>query len=88
MSRTELFTEHTTLAVLPVLDGSASLSQFGRLWTLVYLSNQVGISLFAGFIVVLGPALNVINPQLFVDIAKVFIYLSPVEMFAGAILAG
>ena len=88
MSRTELFTEHTTLAVRPALDGSASLSRLGRLWTLVYLSNQVGISLFAGFIVVLGPALNVINPQLFVDIAKVFIDLSPVEMFAGAILAG
>lgn len=31
MSRTELFTEHTTLAVLPVLDRSASLLQLGRL---------------------------------------------------------
>jgi len=88
MSRTELFTEHTTLAVLPVLDGSASLSQLARLWTLVYIGNQIGISLFAGFLVVLGPALNVINPQLFIDIATVFVDLSPLGMFVGAILAG
>ncbi|PSP63415.1 hypothetical protein BRC77_06990 [Halobacteriales archaeon QH_8_64_26] len=71
MSRTELFTEHTALAVLPVLDRSASVSQLAQLWTLVYLGNQIGVSLFAGFLVVLGPALDIINPQLFVDVAMV-----------------
>jgi formate/nitrite transporter FocA (FNT family) len=88
MSRTELFTEHTTLAVLPVLDRSASLSQLGRLWGLVYLGNQIGITLFASFLVVLGPALDVINTRLFVDVAMVFVELSAVGMFVGAVLAG
>jgi formate/nitrite transporter FocA (FNT family) len=35
LGRSELFTEHTTLAVLPVLDGRASLRQLGRLWGLI-----------------------------------------------------
>ncbi len=31
LGRSELFTEHTTLAVMPVIDGKSSLKQLGRL---------------------------------------------------------
>lgn len=47
-SRTELFTEHTTIAVLPVLDGYSSLTKLAQLWTLVYLGNEIGSSLMPG----------------------------------------
>src|SRR5213080_3113145 len=70
LGRSELFTEHTTLAVLPVLDGRASLAQLGRLWGLIYVANQVGAALFAAFLSFLGPRLGVIETQVFGDIAS------------------
>ena len=42
LGRLELFTEHTTLAFLPVLNRRASLRSLGRLWGLIYCSNLVG----------------------------------------------
>jgi len=45
--RSELFTEHTTLAVIPVLGGQASPRQLARLWGLVYVGNIVGGALHA-----------------------------------------
>jgi formate/nitrite transporter FocA (FNT family) len=88
MSRTELFTEHTTLAVIPVLSGHSSFAKLGRLWGLVYVGNQIGIALFAGFMVITGPALDVMNPQQFADTATLFVDLSTTAMLSGAVLAG
>src|SRR5690606_9285734 len=42
LGRSELFTEHTTLASFPVLERRASLRDLGRLWSLVYASNVAG----------------------------------------------
>ncbi|MEO7835918.1 MAG: formate/nitrite transporter family protein, partial [Ginsengibacter sp.] len=47
LGRSELFTEHTTLAVLPVLQGLASVKKLLRLWIIVYFSNIVGGLIFA-----------------------------------------
>ncbi|MDX1747808.1 MAG: formate/nitrite transporter family protein [Halobacteriales archaeon] len=88
MARTELFTEHTTLAVLPVLAGKASARSLGRLWTFVYVGNFVGGSLFALLMVPSGPALELIDPSAFRDTAMLFIDLSPFGVFSGAVLAG
>jgi formate/nitrite transporter FocA (FNT family) len=88
MGRSELFTEHTTLAVLPVLDGQASLVQLGRLWGLVYVGNVIGSAVFAGIIVLIAPALDIAEPRAFVQIAEGFTeYRWPVIVAAG-ILAG
>jgi formate-nitrite transporter family protein len=70
LGRSELFTEHTTLAVMPVLDGRASLRQLGRLWGLIYVSNQAGAAAFAAFLAFLGPRLGVIEPRVFGEIAS------------------
>jgi len=70
LGRSELFTEHTTLAVMPVLDRRASAGQLGRLWSLVYVSNLVGAALFAAFVSFLGPRLGVIEPKAFGAIAS------------------
>lgn len=40
LGRSELFTEHATLAVLPVLEGKASVSALGRMWGLTPLVEQ------------------------------------------------
>jgi hypothetical protein len=47
LGRCELFTEHTTLAAIPVLAGEASVGRLLRLWGLVYVTNVVGAAFFA-----------------------------------------
>lgn len=66
----QLFTEHTTLATLPVLHGQASLGALARLWGIVYVSNMIGGAVFALLAVIVGPALAVIEPRVFGDIAR------------------
>jgi formate/nitrite transporter FocA (FNT family) len=88
LGRTELFTEHTTLAALPVLDGQASLSELGRLWAVVYVGNIVSTAALAGFAVVLGPALGVVKPTAFTGIAKLITVHSPWVLFVGAVFTG
>jgi formate/nitrite transporter FocA (FNT family) len=88
LGRSELFTEHTTLAVLPVLNGSASAGQLLRLWALVYVSNIFGVSLFAGMTALLGPALGVISRPALGEIAHGLLAHRGWEIFASAILAG
>ncbi|MBV0924871.1 formate/nitrite transporter family protein [Halomicroarcula limicola] len=88
LGRSELFTEHTTLAVLPVLDGRDSISNLARLWTLVYSGNIIGGTVAAVFVGWATVALGVIKPKYLVDTGMTFIDLSPQGVFAGAILAG
>jgi formate/nitrite transporter FocA (FNT family) len=69
LGRSELFTEHTTLAILPVLHGSATVSGLVRLWGLIYVSNLVGGTIFAGLLTLIGPALHAIDPDVFSELA-------------------
>lgn len=88
LGRTELFTEHTTLAVLPVLDRRASLGGLARLWGLVYVSNVVGGLVFTAFIVTLLPDLGVASAEAFATIAHKLVDHGLTAMFVSAILAG
>jgi formate/nitrite transporter FocA (FNT family) len=88
LGRSELFTEHTTLAVLPVLDGRASLAQLGRLWGLIYVANQVGAALFAAFLSFLGPRLGVIDAQVFGEIASGLVEHPGWVILLSGVLAG
>ena len=47
LGRSELFTEHTTLAILPVLQGISPIKKLLRLWGIVYLGNLIGGLIFA-----------------------------------------
>lgn len=69
LGRSELFTEHTTLAMFPVLDGRASLLSLGRLWGMVYVANLVGAAAFAALITLVGPGLGATSPEAYGDIA-------------------
>lgn len=88
IGRSELFTEHTTLAVLPVLDGQASLHQLARLWSIVYVGNLVGASIFAGFAVLVLPAMGTADPKAFVTIATALTDHHWTVLLAGGVLAG
>lgn len=88
LGRSELFTEHTTLAVLPVLDGQASLRQLGRLWAIVYAGNLVGATIFAGIIVAVAPTLGVVEPKAFVEIARTLTDHGWAVLLGAGILAG
>jgi len=88
LGRSELFTEHTTLAVLPVLDGRATLAELGRLWGLVYAGNVLGGAIFAGIIVVVAPALGVAEPKAFAEIATPLVDHGWLVLVASGMLAG
>ncbi len=61
MGRTDLFTEYTTLAILPILQRRCSVAELGRLWGLVLAANLVGAACFAALTAKLGPELGVIE---------------------------
>lgn len=86
--RSELFTEHTTLAMIPVLAGEAGVSSLGRLWGLVYASNLVGAALFAALLVLVGPALGITDPAVFQSIAEHKIGHPAWVVLMSALLAG
>lgn len=88
LGRSELFTEHTSLAVLPVLDGRASMKNLGRLWGLIYVSNLIGATAFAFAASRIGPALHIAEPRAFGKIAAGLAAHPAWVIVASAILAG
>ncbi len=47
IGRADLFTEHTTLAILPVLDGKQHWLDLGRIWSVIYVGNMAGAMAFS-----------------------------------------
>lgn len=88
LGRSVLFTEQTTSAVLPVLARRVSLWQLLRIWGLVLAGNLAGGALFAALAVVLGPALGVIEPSAFGEIAHKLVRHDGWVMLLSAITAG
>lgn len=84
----ELFTEHTSLAVVPVLDGRADVGDLGRLWGLVYAGNVLGGVAFALFVVWFAPAYDLATEAAFAELAAPFVDKGPAVLFGGAVLAG
>lgn len=88
IGRSELFTEHTTLAVIPVLDRQASIGQLGRLWGIVYVGNLVGGAFFTLLAVLLMPGLGVVSPEAFGTIANKLVSHDLSWLFLAGIFAG
>lgn len=88
LGRSELFTEQTTLSVLPVLSGHASIRDLLRLWAVVYVANLLGAAVFAGLLAWVAPALGVADAGAFGKISHNLVAHSSPVMFAGALLAG
>ncbi|MCA9156695.1 MAG: formate/nitrite transporter family protein [Planctomycetales bacterium] len=88
LGRSELFTEQTSLAVLPVLSGRAPFKGLLRLWSVIYVANIIGAAAFAGMIAYIGPSLGVIDPQVFTDLAQKVVHHPPLVILVSGILAG
>ncbi|PPS42292.1 hypothetical protein B1A85_14770 [Chroococcidiopsis sp. TS-821] len=73
---------------MPVLDGRASIKSLSRLWGLIYIGNLVGVALFAGFATVIGPALGIVEPQIFGEIARDRVTHSWWVILFSGVLAG
>lgn len=69
MGRTDLFTEYTTMAILPVLVGRAGIARLLRLWGLVFVANVLGAAGFAALAAQLGPRLGVVEAPVFAQLA-------------------
>jgi formate/nitrite transporter FocA (FNT family) len=88
LGRSELFTEQTTLAVLPLLDGKSSPGGVARVWAVVLAANLVGAAAFAWLAVEVGPALGVVEPKAFGEMAHRKVSHPAWVIFVGALLAG
>jgi formate/nitrite transporter FocA (FNT family) len=88
IGRSELFTEQTTLAVLPVLNRDTSLGSLLRSWVIIYVANLVGGAIFARLVTIAGPGLGDIVPQAFGSIAHKVVAHGNKELFLSAVLAG
>ncbi len=88
LGRSELFTEHTTLAVLPVLDGRASVARLARLWSIVYVTNLAGAVVFGALIVTVGPSVGVVEPSAIVELARIYTDQPTLGLLGGGVLAG
>jgi formate/nitrite transporter FocA (FNT family) len=88
LGRSELFTEQTTLAVLPVLNRRASILALLRLWCVVFVANISGAAAFAALAVQIGPALGVIDRRAFGELAHTLTDHPGIVIFGSAVLAG
>jgi formate/nitrite transporter FocA (FNT family) len=88
LGRSELFTEQTSLAVLPVLNGKASVATLLRLWGIVYVGNLIGATGFAYLASVIGPALGVLTTESLGTLADKMVQHPGWVILLSAILAG
>lgn len=88
IGRSELFTEHTTLAVFPVLTGQATIRELGRLWSIVWLANITGAAIFSLFAASLGLRLEFVDTASFGVLGEALVEHAWYLMFGSAVLAG
>lgn len=63
LGRSELFTEHTNLAVLPVLNRSVRVVNLLELWGIIFVGNLIGGYLFGIILSQMGPEMGVISKE-------------------------
>jgi len=88
IGRSELFTEHTALAILPVLNRSVSLKDLFILWGIVYAGNLIGGFLFGFLLVNIGPQVGFIKQDTFYFLAHELVKFEWNIIFLSALLAG
>jgi formate/nitrite transporter FocA (FNT family) len=88
VGKSALFTEQTSILVLPVLNGQRSIWQLLRVWMDVILGNIFGGIIFALFIAFLAPKLNLFTHQTMVDVGLHVLSYSSLVIFMSAVAAG
>ena len=88
LGQSDLFTEQTTLAMLPVLHGRATYRQLGKVWVVVYVANLLGVTLFAALAVVLGTQTEIVSSAVLGEIAHGLVKYRWWVTLLGGVLAG
>jgi formate/nitrite transporter FocA (FNT family) len=88
LGRSELFTEHTTLAILPVLQGLASIKKLFRLWAFVYFSNIFGGLIFALILSYFANSLHLLQGWALEEIGSGLLHNAWLPTMLSAALAG
>jgi formate/nitrite transporter FocA (FNT family) len=88
IGRSELFTEHTTLATIPVMNGQASLSSLAKLWLLVYIGNLAGGYIFGTITLVFNNEIHLIGKDFFYFVSEKMIKYSVSATLISGIMAG
>lgn len=88
LGRSELFTEHTTVAAFPVFRRRASVRSLGRLWSLVFTSNIAGAILSGAIGAFVLTALGVVEERALVEMGHSMVDHPWWIILTSAILAG
>lgn len=88
IGKSALFTEQTSILVLPVLNGQQSVWQLLRVWMNVILGNLIGGIIFVLFIAYLAPKMNLFSHQVMAEIGDHVLSFSNYVIFLSAITAG
>jgi len=88
IGRSELFTEHTALAILPVLNRSVGIRELLILWGLVYSGNLLGGWLFSLILSYVGPTIGFASEEAFYYLAHHMVDYDWNIILISAILAG
>jgi formate/nitrite transporter FocA (FNT family) len=88
IGRSELFTEHTALAILPVLNRSIRVKDLMILWGLVYAGNLIGGYLFSFILAKIGPNVGFIENEAFEFLAVEMVHHDWLTIFYSALIAG
>jgi formate-nitrite transporter family protein len=88
LAHTDLFTEYTTIAILPVLMRRADVASLARLWALVYSGNMAGAAVVALLLAHLGPALEILDAATVEGMARRLVHHAWWVILLSAVLAG
>jgi len=88
IGRSELFTEHTTLAVIPVLNGSTNFASLMKTWGLIFGGNLIGGYLMALILVRIGPPMEIISVEAFQYLSDKMVKFQWDLMLGSSIIAG
>ncbi|MEP2236786.1 MAG: formate/nitrite transporter family protein [Maribacter sp.] len=88
LGKSALFTEQTSVLALPMLNGQRSIWELFRVWGVVILGNIIGGNIFAAFIGLLAPHLNLFTEETMIDIGSHVIKESSWILLTSAIVAG
>lgn len=88
IGRSELFTEHTTLAIMPVLDGSISPKRLFGMWGTVFSGNLLGGYFFAFLLTLIGPKMGIISNDAFYHLGYQMVKYDWKVILGSGIMAG
>ena len=88
IGRSELFTEHTVLATIPVLNGKASFKSLLNLWVIIYAGNIIGGYLFGVIILQFNAGTHLISLDFFHFVSQKMVAYSAGNILVSSIMAG